>query len=344
MLELGRAGAKTCVYRLAQCASRTHANPCDTVVEFLPLFIRETERLTMAGQHLLALIFQKDKIMNICCFSGVSARTYAFIATMLLFASISPAFGQERSQDRDNPTLIEGKEITDKLDGRGAEYFYQFTMGPGKLSLSFRVTASDTNAGATLDLFDASSSSPILSNVLVQGVDGGSEHVIKSVQLAKKRNVIIMRIKGIRYGDSGGTGVYSVGIEGTAPKLDEKSAAKPASANRLTGELDGTDESHSYTLTITGPGKVTLIFDVKASGTNAGAYFDLLDGKGRAILSDVLVQGVDSGSERISKSVNFIKPQVLTLRVKGIRYGSSGGNGVYSVQIDGPVAPVSPDK
>lgn len=286
--------------------------------------------------------------------SRVSAQTYstyAVIATILLFASISHALGQERSQDRDKPTPIEGKGIIDKLDGSDDEYFYQFTMGAGKLGVVFKVTASDTNAGATLDLFDASSSRPILSNVLAQGVDGGSEQVIKSVQLGKQRNVIIMRIKGIKYGDSGGTGVYVVALEGNAAPLEDQSAAKPtgesaakpAGSNRLTGELDGTDDSHSHTLTITGPGKVTLTFEVKASGTNAGANFDLLDGKGRAILSDVLVQGVDSGSERISKSVNFIKPQVVTIRAKGIRYGSSGGTGVYSVLFEGPAAAISPD-
>jgi hypothetical protein len=258
---------------------------------------------------------------------------------LLLFAAISPAFGQERSKDRDNPTLIEGKGITDELDGSDDEYFYQFSVGPGKLSVVFQVTASSTNAGATLDLFDVNSR-PILSNVLAQGVDGGKERVVKSVQLGKPRNTILMRIKGIRYGDSGGTGTYVVAIEGTAPPPDGANAAAPASANRLTGDLDGTDSTRTHTLSITGPGKVTLTFDVKASGTNAGAYFELLDGNSRPILSNVLVQGVDSGSERVSRSVNFAKSQIATIRVKGIRYGDSGGQGVYSVKLDGPVAQV----
>ena len=277
---------------------------------------------------------------------GNTARTSALllaIVTLLLSASISPAFGQERSQDRDNPTPFEGKGITDKLDGSDDEYFYQFTMGAGKLGIFFQVKASGTNAGATLDLFDAKSSRPLLSNVLAQGVDGGSEKVLKSIQLGQQLNVIIMRIKGIKYGENGGTGVYVVALEGTAAPLESKSAAKPPGSNRLTGELDGTDASHSHSLTITGPGKVTLTFNVKASSTNAGANFDLLDGNGKPILSDVLLQGVDSGSERVSKTVNFIKSQIVTLRVKGIRYGSSGGHGAYSVQFDGPVTSVAPD-
>lgn len=42
--------------------------------------------------------------------------------------------------------------------------------------------------------------------------------VLKSVQLGGQRNVIVMRIKGIRYGDSGGCGVYFVQLEGDLGK------------------------------------------------------------------------------------------------------------------------------
>ncbi len=49
-----------------------------------------------------------------------------------------------------------------------------------------------------------------LCNVIVE--------VLKSVQLGGQRNVIVMRIKGIRYGDSGGCGVYFVQLEGDLGK------------------------------------------------------------------------------------------------------------------------------
>ena len=276
----------------------------------------------------------------------ISARLYAMcavIAAMFLCASISPAFGQERSQDRDNPQPLHWSkdatiQVTDDLDGSNDEYFYAFVAGPGKLKITFEVKASGTNVGAHLDLF-AKNSRPLLSDALAQGVDSGSGQVVKSVQLGRSQQ-IIMRIKGIRYGDSGGTGVYTVLLSGAEPPANVDGAAAPAGSNRLTGELDGTDSKQSHNLTITGPGKVTLIFDVKASGTNAGASFDLLDGRSKPILSDILVQGVDSGSERVSKTVTFTKSQTVTILVKGIRYGDSGGQGVYSVQLNGPVAQV----
>ena len=73
--------------------------------------------------------------MNSHSISKISARFYAVgmvIATMLVVvASISPAFGQGRSQNRDTPTPITGKGV--------------------------KVTPSGTNAGVPLGLFDTDS-------------------------------------------------------------------------------------------------------------------------------------------------------------------------------------------
>lgn len=144
-----------------------------------------------------------------------SARSYAVgmaIFSVLFCASIRTTLGQERSTDRDHPTMLTSNEISDDLDGSGDEYFYQFDAGPGKVTVTFEVTASGTNAGAHLDLFDTNSKS-ILSNVLAQGVDGGTERVVKSVQIAKLRHVVL-RVQGIKYGDEGGTGVYKIRLDG----------------------------------------------------------------------------------------------------------------------------------
>src|SRR5215470_5409453 len=139
------------------------------------------------------------------------ARFYVLsliVAAILISASLSPAFGQQRSEDRDNPTPLTSNEINDGLDGSGDQYFYKFSAGPGKLTVTFEVKASGTNAGAMLDLFD-SKSRALLSDVLAQGVDGGVERVVNNVQISKKQDVVL-RIKGIKYGDSGGTGNYKV--------------------------------------------------------------------------------------------------------------------------------------
>lgn len=203
--------------------------------------------------------------------SRTSAHFYAIcmvIATILLFASISPAFGQEqeRSEDRDKPTPIASKELSDDLDGSDDEYFYQFSAGPGKLTVTFEVKASGTNARAYLDLFGVNSRS-ILSNVLAQGVDRGSERVVKSVRLGRQQN-IIMRIKGIRYGDSGGTGVYKVRLDGavsfkeSAPPNNKPDAADASRSTETGVSFAGVWETVSgnspFTLTLQQTGdKVT---------------------------------------------------------------------------------------
>ena len=152
--------------------------------------------------------------------------TGILIAMMLLFASTKVAIAQERSKDRDNPTPLSSNELTDDLDGSNDEYFYKFSAGPGKVTITFEVKASGTNAGAHLDLFDTNSRS-ILTDVLAQGVDSGSERVVKSIQLSRLRD-IVMRIKGIQYGDNGGNGYYKVRLEG--PVSFMKTEASPSAS------------------------------------------------------------------------------------------------------------------
>jgi hypothetical protein len=282
--------------------------------------------------------------MNLYSGSGSSARFYAVrlvIAAILFCASISSAFGQQRSTDRNNPTLLTSNEISDDLDGSGDEYFCKFSVGAGKLTVAFQVQAAGANAGATLDLFDANSR-PLLSDVLAQGVDGGGDFVVKSIQLNRSRDVLL-RIKGIKYGDSGGNGTYKVKLSGPvtfAPgAAPNGGAAAPAGPNLFTGELDGTENLLLHGVSVTGPGTVKFTFSVKATDTNAGATFEVRvqDSKAKAILSNVLVQGVDGGSDLVTKSITFAKAQNLVILVKGIKYGDNGGHGVYNVQVTGPV-------
>ena len=156
-----------------------------------------------------------EEIMNSQHQARRSSSLYAtgiLILMMLLIASTRIAFAQERSKDRDNPTPITSNELSDDLDGSNDEYFYKFSAGPGKVTITFEVTASGTNAGAHLDLFGVDARS-ILTDVLAQGVDSGSERVVRSIQVGRLRE-IVMRIKGIRYGDNGGNGVYKVRLDG----------------------------------------------------------------------------------------------------------------------------------
>jgi hypothetical protein len=112
-------------------------------------------------------------------------------------------------------------------------------------------------------VFDANSR-PLLSNVLAQGVDGGGDRVVNSIELNRSR-ALLLRIKGIKYGDSGG-GTYRVSLSGTAVNLAQGAApnggaAAPAGPNVFTGELDGTENLLIHGLSVTGPRTVKFTFN-----------------------------------------------------------------------------------
>jgi hypothetical protein len=274
------------------------------------------------------------------------------IALLILFSSAIASPGQSR--DRDNPTPLSSAELRGELDGSDAEYFYSFEAGPGDLTLTFDVKATGTNSGATFDLFDKNSR-PILSSVLVQAINQGSDRSVQTVQLFG-RQAILMRIKGIDYGGSGNRGVYIVRLNGavkfgqapansppgndrpasiTAPSTD-RDAPTPLDSNELRGELDGSNTEYFYSF-VAGPGELTVTFDVKAAGTNAGATLDLFDKNSRPILSNILAQGINRGSDRLVKSAQLGARQTILIRIKGIDYGGGAGRGTYLVRLGGPV-------
>lgn len=288
-----------------------------------------------------------------------SGRFYAasmFITAILICASISAAFGQERSTDRDKPTLLTSNKVDDDLDGSDTTYFYKFTAGPGKLTLTFEVKASGTNAGAMLALFDARSR-PLLSDVLAQGVDGGSERQVNSVQL-RSRQDLLLSIKGLKYGDSGGTGTYTVTLDGpvvvsqgaapapapanapapapagnNAPAAGNGGVAAPASANLVSGQLDPADERMLFhKVNINGPGQVTFSFSVKATDAKAGAKFASLNDKNSQPIDVFELQPGESKS----KSINFDKAQTLLIMVAVNKVPGDVARGSYSMQLSGP--------
>jgi len=105
---------------------------------------------------------------------------------------------------------------------------------------------------------------------------------------------------------------------------------------QVSDDLDGSETTYYYKIKA-GPGKITFTFEVEAADTNAGATFDVYDTRSRPLLSSILLQGVDKGSERAVKTIRLTKPQDVVIRVKGIRYGDNGGVGNYSITLDGAV-------
>jgi hypothetical protein len=105
-------------------------------------------------------------------------------------------------------------------------------------------------------------------------------------------------------------------------------------ANEVKDDLDGSDDSYWYKY-VAGPGIVKITLEVEANETNAGATIDVYGGGTRAIVSNVLAQGVDKGNERVEKTFKLTKQQTIFVRIKGIRYGDQGGTGTYTITFGG---------
>lgn len=121
----------------------------------------------------------------------------------------------------------------------------------------------------------------------------------------------------------------------SAAQSADRDHPTPLRFNELKGELGGGDTESFYSF-VAGPGELTVSFEVKASGANAGANLDLFDSTGRSLLS-LLAQGVERGSERKAEKVRLSRQQTVVMRLKAINYGSSGGQGTYTVRLGGAV-------
>ncbi|HEV7700176.1 MAG TPA: hypothetical protein VGO43_08100 [Pyrinomonadaceae bacterium] len=122
----------------------------------------------------------------------------------------------------------------------------------------------------------------------------------------------------------------------------------------VSGDLDGSGDEYFYKFGA-GPGKLTITLEVTANKENAGATVDLFDGNNKAILanrltkgleiagitsknirSNLLAEAVDSGSQRVSRTVKLdAAQQDIVIRIKGIKYATGEGTGTYTIRVEG---------
>lgn len=196
---------------------------------------------------------------------------------MLIFAAIMPIFGQKGDIPAGRATTREGTmdvgymvrpDISDDLEGTDDEYFYKFDAGPGKLTVMLEITANETNAGAMLDLTGDKNNKAILSNMLVQAANGGTDRATKSVNLSQKE-VIILRIKGMRYGTSAAyPGIYKILLGGTALNSSLVKTAAPPVEGQAEGQgTKPTDAPAGGTSSAKKPDKMDKVIEKGKSKT-----------------------------------------------------------------------------
>jgi hypothetical protein len=122
-----------------------------------------------------------------------------------------------------------------------------------------------------------------------------------------------------------------------------RETAQMIQTGEVKDDLDGSNDLYWYKFNA-GPGTVTITLEVEANETNAGATLDVYGAGTRAIVSNVLAQGVDKGTERVERTFKLTKQQTIFVRIKGIKYGDQGGTGTYTITVDNGVKKDGGDK
>lgn len=133
-----------------------------------------------------------------------------FVAGLVLFAAVNPAFAQ--STDRDNPIPLRSNEITGNLDEPNEEHFYSFVAGPGELTITLDVKATPENqAVLNFELLERNAATSIICCEFAQGNGGGTGRDVKSVKLTKRQTVILHTTNGPI-----GGGTFRIRLSGAA--------------------------------------------------------------------------------------------------------------------------------
>jgi cytoskeletal protein RodZ len=71
-----------------------------------------------------------------------------------------------------------------------------------------------------------------------------------------------------------------------------------------------------------GEGDVHISFEIKAQSQNAGANVSFMDADGNSLAQPVLIQAMNSGTERVGSKFNLSEKQKVVMKVTSIAYGT----------------------
>lgn len=287
-------------------------------------------------------------------FSILFSRTsISLINWMALFLVTSAVVTAQSSLN--NPQLINKKQTLVRFNGDNKEQFLSF-VGRGSVSVTLDVKATTDNAGVYVDFLN-NRGNPLLPVEVVQAVNRGTDRVVKTISLERKRfQTVVLKLKSIAYGSrSSYPGELKItlngnieGLNGDADGLRENSAGgrnsspddvdfeslielnaagrsinSPKFLNTRHTILNFRGNDEEQFLGFTGQGEVEITYDVKAKGTNAGAYITLIDENGDELAGQEVVQSVNKGTSRITQSVELGERKLVIIKIVSIRYGSN---------------------
>lgn len=177
------------------------------------------------------------------------------IFAMILATAAGTAFAQ--STDRDNPTPLQSNEVTGDIFETNAEHFYSFTAGPGELTITVDVKASppDKLAGFNFELLERNAANVIQEGAgFVQGSNGGTDRVVRSVKLTRRQTIILHTTNGS--GDNSGT--FRVRLTGSAVSGGSPSTGGGYGQGSGYGQGEGRGNRDSEQLTVPASGTLHI--------------------------------------------------------------------------------------
>ncbi|MDQ3749491.1 MAG: hypothetical protein M3367_10865 [Acidobacteriota bacterium] len=114
----------------------------------------------------------------------------AFALTMFLMFAAFINSSSAQSEDADNPTPLSSSELKGSLGDEDKELYYSFAAGPGKVTVTVDIKASEGVASMTLN-FSRAKSADIL--VMPLATHRGSKREVNSFNL-NKRQTIVMKL------------------------------------------------------------------------------------------------------------------------------------------------------
>jgi hypothetical protein len=135
-------------------------------------------------------------------------KSLLLATSLLVLMAATGSFAQ--STHRDHPTPFTSDEIKGELNAKEIEYFYSFTAGPGKVTLTVDVKSSDGTTGTAFELLDADANKVLICCEYAQADSAGTTgRDVKSIKLGKGQTVIL-HLTPFKYG----AGTYRVRISG----------------------------------------------------------------------------------------------------------------------------------
>lgn len=275
-------------------------------------------------------------------FSKTNSSLIISTALLLVFSTVITA-----QNSLNSPQPINRRETLVQFKGDNKEQFLSFA-GRGSVSITFDVKANSDNAGVYVDFLNNRGKS-LLPEEVVQAENRGTDRAVKTISLGKNFQTVVLKLKSIAYGSRNSyPGDLKITLGGDIDGLEEKNVGLGnSSANDTDFEsvvelnsagksidnpkilftrytvlnFQGNDEEQF--LGFNGQGKVEITYDVKAKGTNAGAYITLIDENGDELAAQEEVQAVNKGTKRTTQRIELDERKLIIIKVVSIKYGSN---------------------